>query len=578
MAILSGGPLSSVPISGQATAGAVATDDTIPPQTTNFNEGFYGHDETLILTEGVTVSPPDEAAVVVDATIIQFHGFYDLLLDPDADGYQPDWAQGPPTDQFDETGQTTGWTSNNDWIDVDEPITDGTFSVPPIFDEEKPFQPLLGEVYEDDPVTDGMSASPPEDAPVATVDDVPPQELGQVYDDDEPVTDGWLVAPAEDAPVAAIEDTPQPLLGEIYDEDEPVTDGWLQTVPTDQFDETGETTGESSNNDWVDEFEPVTDGWFQNVPTDQFDETGQTTGETSNNDWVDELEPVTDGFTQGVPTDQFDETGQTTGGTSNEDWTPVDEPIVQDWVYFQPDETQPVLNDELNATLLGEIFPDEEPLTDGTFGLPLHDAPPPVTDALGTCFPADHDLDAPEYPADFFAGVTVSPLEDTPEVSATTPGLWYDLKAKKKRKKLIFPLLEDDEPEPEAVEEAPEAPETVTEAPTLKYRLTGPRGHNKASPVPVIKPAGFVPMDIQGWKLLIAGVLQSKSIAEAEARHEALRKEVSKRAADVLLWEEVQRWKKFSAEFQAAREAREKKELAEIRLVYAAWEIIDDAD
>lgn len=650
MAILSGGPLSSLPISGQAAAGAVAADDTIPTQTTCFDEGFYGHDETLILTEGVLSSPLEDTAVVVDAAIFQFHGFYDLVIDEESANYQPEWSRGPPTDQFDETGQTTGWTSNNDWVEEFDPVTDGWLfaplqdapvvtvdDIPPallgeVYPDEEPvtgdwvFSPLedapagtdtdivsseLGQVWPDEEpvtdgwislvptdqfdetgqttgetsnndwvdeqesVTDGWLVAPAEDALVAAIEDTPQPLLGEIHDEAEPVTEGWVVGPLEDAPVAAVDDVPQPLLGEIYDQDEPVTDGWFQTVPTDQFDETGQTTGGASNNDWVDEFEPVTDGWFQNVPTDEFDETGQTTGQTSNNDWVDELEPVTDGFTQGVPTDQFDETGQTTGGMSNEDWTPEDEPIVQDWVYFQADESQPVFNDELNDTLLGEIFPDEEPLTEGTFGLPFQDAPPVIPDPVDTCFPADHDLDGPECPADFFAGFTASPLEDTPEVVTGTPGLWYDLKTKKKRKKLIFPLLEDDEPEPEVAGEAPEAPETVPERPTLKYRLTGPRGHNKPLPVPVINPAGFVPMDIQGWKLLIAGVLQSKSIAEAEARHEALRKEQSRRAADILLSEEVQRWKKFSAEFHAAREARE---LEEIRLIYAVWEIIDDAD
>ncbi len=82
-------------------------------------------------------------------------------------------------------------------------------------------------------------------------------------------------------------------------------------------------------------------------------------------------------------------------------------------------------------------------------------------------------------------------------------------------------------------------------------------------------------MDTQGWSLLISGVLQSRSIAEAEARNEAIRNEFSRRAADIILRAEVETWKKFQQDFQNARIAREKQsEMEEIAIIKAIWELV----
>jgi len=548
MAILSGGPLSSLPISAQAEAGAPPPpDESIATQTTRFPEGFDGYDDEVsggYDTGGFIMSPLEDVVFVEDVTIFPFPGFYDLITDDDANGYQPEWSRGPPTDQFDETGETTGETSNNDFTDGDAPIADGHFSTPPISDDEYVRTPACAAMFdccafcENEPPTEGFVSSPLEDAPVATVDDVLPQELGQVYDEDEPVTDGFVSEPPDDVPVVTIDDTGPQELGQVYDDDEPVTDGWLQSVPTDQFDETGQTTGEWSNNDWVDEAEPIVEGWVWFQPD------------------------------EAVPVLNADVTG-----TSFADIYDNDEPVTEGW-FTAPLQDGPAAN-EVVPQELGQVWASDEPVTDGFTLSALEDAPQANADITGTCLPEDDDLDGLAFHPDFFSGFIMSPAEDTPEVVPQTTGLWYDLK--KKRKRRIIPAWEDDEEEvvEGPAEQAPEPSQEPARDASIATRLLGPRGRNTPLPVPVIKSTGFVPMDTQGWSLLISGVLQSRSIAEAEARNEAIRNEFSRRAADIILRAEVETWKKFQQDFQNARIAREKQsEMEEIAIIKAIWELV----
>jgi hypothetical protein len=269
-----------------------ATEETIPVQMTSaFADASYGDEieDAGLLYEGVTASPLEDTPV--DTTPAN-KVFDDPVWIIDKDEWTPDWAQAPPKDIADETGETRGQVSNNDWVDEDEPVTDGTFSSPPDFEENAPLSKLLGEVFDDDepivefvtatptafpsdetgettadtsnndhvdedePVTDGSFAWPIEDAPGAAVDDVGPQESGQIYDDDELVTDGSFASPIEETPEDAILGQ---LLGEVYDDDDPVSEGWfsepLEETPNDDI--LGRLLGEVFDDD-----EPVTNGWF----------------------------------------------------------------------------------------------------------------------------------------------------------------------------------------------------------------------------------------------------------------------------------------------------------------------------
>jgi hypothetical protein len=447
---------------------AGAADDSIATQMTVFNEGFSGYDDEVdggYDTSGFTASPThDEAVNIITKNTIAF----EMIEWGDEDSYwEPGWAQAPPTSLGDETGQTTGRFSNNDWVDEDEPVTDGSFSSPLFSDDEYVRPPTCAALLdccsfcEDEELTDGFTASPLQDTTVATVDDVGPQELGQVYDDDEPIIEFWTQVVQtdafdetgettggrsnedwvdEDEPIVQDwvyfqADETQPSFNDditgtsfadVWDDDEPVTDGWLWA----QYDETqpptDDTVGPQELGQVYDDDEPIVEFWTQVVPTDQFDETGETTGARSNEDWVDEDEPVTDGWLQPVPTDQFDETGQTAGATSNNDWVDEDEPVTDGWTSTPPDQDDEYARTPVCSAGQGcEHLFEEEELADGWLASPLDDAPLTAAEVGPQEMGLVIDDDEP-----VIEGFTASPLEDAPpandDITGTSNNDWVD--------------------------------------------------------------------------------------------------------------------------------------------------------
>lgn len=287
------------------------------------------------------------------------------------------WLQVVSTDQFDETGQTTGQVSNNDWVDEDEPLADDIW---------------LG---------------PLADAPVVSDVSIFLPSNNDWVDEDEPLDQdgGWL----QQVPTDQFDETGQTTgaasFADIWDDDEPLIDDWQRSPPDqdDEFDE-GIQVFDTATPD--DDDEPVTDGTF-GQPPDQDDEYGDS---LSNNDWTDEDEPVTDGWAQVVPTDQFDETGQTTGQASNNDWTDEDEPIADGW-QFAPSDDFPS-----DATIVAACFPDdagfygdEEPLADGWLSLPDADPAPQDNSYVSRELGNDPVVNEDDVPIEFALG---SPFDD----------------------------------------------------------------------------------------------------------------------------------------------------------------------
>lgn len=314
MAIMGGGPIGSLPISGQTQTAATIDDDIVSSVTFNACESYDAEAEEAYY-DGTQAAPLEDAPQT-NADIVQTN-FIDPTWVIDEEEWTPDWAQAPP--DFEENVPNQALLG--EVFDDDEPVTDGLTNTPPDFDEEAPKlgqtdlpddddEPIVefttqaaptdqfdetGQttgwrsnedlVDEDEPVSDGQAQWPLADADAVTVDDLFPQELGQIYDEDEPVTDGSLQSPLEDVVVAA--DISSQEVGVPLDEDEPVTDGALGT-PGD-FEENVPFT---ASNEWVLEDEELAEG-LTSSPLEDAD--GIVFRPALGQDFEEE-EPVSDGW------------------------------------------------------------------------------------------------------------------------------------------------------------------------------------------------------------------------------------------------------------------------------------------
>jgi len=383
MAILGGTPISAVPISGLEAAAAAATDDAIKPQMTATDDGTTLHGDAEFdaydSSDAQLGSPLHDIVAVADAEVKIFWGFFEPGTDEDAENWTPDWAQAPPTDQFDETGQTRGQVSNNDWVDEDEPVADGWFSTPPTFEEFASNSALMGEVFDDDePIVEFWTATP-----TAT----PADETGETtasssnldwVDEHEDLTEGSYLGPLEDTTVVVDDSFLGTTILEVTDEDEPIADDWVQAPLAD-----------APAVATVDDVGPQ--------------ELGQV--------WEDD-EPEVVGTFASPSEESQDDTDIL--GRSIEDLVDDDEPLSDGWLSAPLEDAPVALNSDITGTLLGEVFDDDEPVTDGWFSAPLENAPGLNDDLTGHSFPDDTDLEGEGFHPDFFAGFLASPLEDTP--------------------------------------------------------------------------------------------------------------------------------------------------------------------
>lgn len=319
MAILGGFPISSVPISGLPPVTA-AGDDTIPTQMTAFADPVFDPDADEFDYSGEQAGAPDDVAVVTDDLVKVVT--WEMVWPDDGDDWTPDWAQAPPnqddeyvrpspvdivdedeptTDGFtahgasfpdDETGETTGGTSNNDWPDEDEPVTDGWFAFPVAFPDDETGQTTgcasnNDWVDEDEPLTDVWSGTPLEDTPTPDADILGVSNNDWV-DEDEPITDGWFSGPLE-LTIADENYAARSLPDDGYYDEEPITDGFF-AAPPDQNDQYACNRGA----DVWDDDEPLTDGTFSSP--DEEDQSDTDIVGTSLVEPLPEDEPVTDGW------------------------------------------------------------------------------------------------------------------------------------------------------------------------------------------------------------------------------------------------------------------------------------------